>query len=281
MSKNISIKTSKGLSAFLALLAEESVTRARDDLRNGTYASEEEIFHRASGIERKTQGGLSKDLDRLSSSWGQEFRPQQAAEEADEDIFKKIGAGETGKSDKSDSKTKQKSTSSDDEPSTDEEEPDDDASSEDHDGDSSNDGEERISFTMIRDKLNTIRSGRSLRDKDIRGELKDYVTALDPDEKIALHAFLDGIGQILTAGIASEDADDPSEDPHDIEMTKNDNDDDGSQVISQPQEKKKTVTKKPVNRNKQRGLEDTSAPIQVGKKQATESLRRKIRELMG
>ena len=121
------------------------------------------------------------------------------------------------------------------------------------------------------------------RNKDIRAELKDYVTGLDTDERIALHAFLKGIGQILTAGIDSEQADEPSEDPHDIKMSRDDGSDSGGTTPrpKQKQKKKHGAVKKPVNRAKQRGLEDTSAPIQVGRKQATEGIRRRIRELMG
>ena len=36
------------------------------------------------------------------------------------------------------------------------------------------DGVEKVTFTMIKDKINTLRSGHSLRDEKVRGELKDY-----------------------------------------------------------------------------------------------------------
>jgi hypothetical protein len=127
---------------------------------------------------------------------------------------------------------------------------------------------------MIRDKLNTIRSGRSLRDADIRAELKSYITNLDSDERIALDAFLDGISQIITVGISSEDAEEPGDPPANIEMSRQGDEDEGGG-------EEKGVVKKPINRDRQRqGLEDTSAPIQVGQKQATESLRRKFRTMM-
>ena len=278
MSKAVKIRTASGLDSFLSLLAEESVVKARSDLRNGTYASEEEILQRAASDEKKAQGALSKDLDRLGGSWGSEFKPQQAHEEADEDLFKSIAASGTDDKKKDSEK---KNAASQEKP---EEEPDDKSAAADNDADNHGQvgGEERISFTMIRDELNTIRSGRSLRDKEIRAELKDYVTGLDAHERTALHAFLRGIGQILTAGIDSKQAEEPSDDPYDIEMNRSDDANADAQGGTTPRPKKKqaAVVKKPVNRAKQRGLEDTSAPIQVGRKQATEGIRRKIRELM-
>ncbi len=280
MSKNVKIRTAPGLDAFLTLLAEESVVKARSDLRNGTYASEEEILQRAAGDEKKAQGALSKNLDRLGGSWGSEYKPQQAHEEADDDIFKSIASSGSGGAKEDEKKPSKKKAAPEEKPETEPEEPAEDEAGDEETSDSGRvGGEERISFTMIRDELNTIRSGRSLRDKEIRAELKDYVTGLDTDERIALHAFLKGIGQILTAGIDSEQADEPSEEPHDIKMSR---DSDGDSGGSTPRPKKKQgAVKKPVNRAKQRGLEDTSAPIQVGRKQATESIRRRIRDLMG
>lgn len=127
---------------------------------------------------------------------------------------------------------------------------------------------EKITYTMIKDRLNTIRSGRSLRNKEIREELKDYFKNLDPSEQIALHAFLDGIAQVLTAGVDGSEAEDPSDPPHNVKMT-------SSPSKEKPDEKPK---KKPLGQKP--GAEDTAPPIDVGKKQQTEAIRRKIRELM-
>jgi len=264
------IITRQDLDEFLSLVAEESVVKARDDLRDGTYASEEEILQRAADGEKKSQSSMSKDLDRLANTWGTEYRPQQAADEADEDIFKAIAKGANSDPDASDSppdipKKPEKKDADE------EEKPEFGAKADDPDV-----AEGRISFTMIRDKLNTIRSGRSLRDKDIKAELKDYITNLDAEEKLALHTFLDGIGQILTAGIEGEEAAEPSEDPPGIEMKKMDEPETGEK------ERPAGRARKPVSRSRQRrGVEDTSAPIQVGRRQRTEALRRKVRELLG
>jgi len=273
MSNNasVNIKSQKDLEAFLAVLAEESITKARKDLRYGTYQSEEEALQNAANSEKRHQSKTSDNLDSLQRSWGAVTSPQ-LADEADDDVFAAIAkaAGEdSGEKKKKGGEDKKAKPTADAEP---EPEPEPEAEPQ------ASAPEENITFTMIRDKLNTIRSGRSLRDRDIKDELKSYVMKLDGDERGALHAFLDGIGQILTAGIESEEAQEPSDDPYDIEMEKREDGDDGEDAS--PTKSTKPV-KKPVNRKKQRGLEDTSAPIQVGKAAKTESIRRRVRELMG
>ena len=279
--EKVNIKTKEALDEFLNVLAEESVTKARRDLRYATYPSEEEKIMNAT-TEKRRQSDMSRDLESLRKSWGNPNNPQtpDGVDEDDEDVFAaiaKAAGDEPSKKKKKksadDSSTKEKDvddSEKESEPDSKEEpEPSDDAESAD------DQSVVNVTFTMIRDKLNTIRSGRSLRDRDIKDELKSYVMKLDGEERGALHAFLDGIGQILTAGIESEEAQEPSDDPYDIEMEKRD-----EPKVDEPKTTKKSV-KKPVDRKKQRSLEDTTAPIQVGKTAQTESFRRKIRELMG
>jgi hypothetical protein len=81
--------------------------------------------------------------------------------------------------------------------------------------------EERKPITVddIVDKLNIVRSGRSTKDLDVKRELDEYINQFDEDEKTALIAFLQGLGQILTSGVDSEDADDPM-DPYSLQIKK-------------------------------------------------------------
>jgi len=278
--EKVQIKSRKALDTFLSVLAEESVAKARRDVRYGTYQSEEERLMNSSRDEKDHQDHTADKLDALQKSWGAVTEPH-LADEADEDIFAAIAkaAGEDSGDDKKKKKGDGKKAGKQDDvdkkpPPTDDDT--DQAEPEAEPAEEPAPSEESVTFTMIRDKLNTIRSGRSLRDRDIKDELKSYVMKLDGEERGALHAFLDGIGQILTAGIDSEDAQEPSDDPYDIEMKKRD----GEDAEAEPTKSTKSV-KKPVDRKKQRGLEDTTAPIQVGKTAKTESIRRKIRELMG
>lgn len=81
--------------------------------------------------------------------------------------------------------------------------------------------EERKPITIddIVEKLNIVRSGRSTKDLDVKRELDEYINQFDEDEKTALIAFLQGLGQILTSGVDSADADNPM-DPYALQIKK-------------------------------------------------------------
>lgn len=78
---------------------------------------------------------------------------------------------------------------------------------------------EPITVDDIIEKLNIVRSGRSTKDADVKRELEEYVSQFDEDEKTALVAFLEGLGQILTSGVDSDDAADPR-DPYALQIQK-------------------------------------------------------------
>ena len=88
------------------------------------------------------------------------------------------------------------------------------------------------------EKLNLIRSGRSLKDKDINKALTDYFSNLDPAKKNQLFSFLSGLEDIIVGGEPAQTAEKPSE------------------VLKPTKETD----------------EDTSPPIKVGKKQTNETL---------
>lgn len=122
---------------------------------------------------------------------------------------------------------------------------------------------EDITFFKIRDELNTIRSGKSLKDKDLRSELEQYVDRLEGDEKRVLHTFLTAIGNIMTDVVSGTDAKDPSDPPTSLKVSKEKQaKTDDNEVDDQAPED-----------------EDTSPPIKVGVQQ-TEHLRQKIQKLM-
>lgn len=76
-----------------------------------------------------------------------------------------------------------------------------------------------ITVDDIIEKINTVRSGKSIKDDNVRRELDEYVNQFNEDEKTALLAFLEGLGQILTSGIDSADAADPA-DPYALQIKK-------------------------------------------------------------
>lgn len=79
-----------------------------------------------------------------------------------------------------------------------------------------------VKLSDVVDKLNIIRSGRSLKDSSVKQNMEKYVQGLSSTERVALLAFLKGIGQILTGEIPAQQAIDPTKDPADVHMHKND-----------------------------------------------------------
>lgn len=76
-----------------------------------------------------------------------------------------------------------------------------------------------ITVDDIIERLNIVRSGRSTKDVDVKRELEEYIAQFTEDEKTALLAFLEGLGQILTSGVESSAAVDP-QDPYAIQIKK-------------------------------------------------------------
>ena len=56
-----------------------------------------------------------------------------------------------------------------------------------------------ITITRVVDKLNSLRAGKSLKDKELKKELNDYFTKLNGNERVALYAFLTGLDKIMGA----------------------------------------------------------------------------------
>lgn len=127
-----------------------------------------------------------------------------------------------------------------------------------------------ISSKDIIEKLNTIRSGKSFKDKEISHQLEQYIESMKGAEKTALLAFLKGIAQITTGEISADNAVEPDEHPADVEMKKDHQQGDdtqtqksggnGKQVHVKPNVVRGASQKKDVQNSSQ---EDTSAPKKV------------------
>jgi len=59
--------------------------------------------------------------------------------------------------------------------------------------------------------INQIRSGRSLKDRDVRDNLDDYFNKLSPVERLALSEFLEGLSDVIVDGVPAADAESPDE----------------------------------------------------------------------
>lgn len=113
-----------------------------------------------------------------------------------------------------------------------------------------------VSTEDIVDKLNLIRSGKSLKDEEIAAKMDEYVKGLTKPERIALLSFLKGLTQIITGEIPADDAADPSDSDANISMEK----DKGSQKVTI----KPTVIKAPDVKSKSTpSAEDTSGPVPI------------------
>lgn len=74
--------------------------------------------------------------------------------------------------------------------------------------------------TFVR-KLNTLRSGRSIKkNPDLKQNLDDYFNNLDEGERTALVTFLDAIGKIIAADLQPAAVPDPSDPPASVKMTR-------------------------------------------------------------
>ena len=114
-----------------------------------------------------------------------------------------------------------------------------------------------INVESIIDKLNIIRSGKSLKEKESKNNLKDYFQKLNGAERIALFAFLSGLAKVL-GGEEGQDIKTPHHKPFNVDME---------------QEKK---TKKAVKGSKTTGAEDS--PIVVGESSNKRRILRKLRD---
>lgn len=79
-----------------------------------------------------------------------------------------------------------------------------------------------VSIDDIIEKLNSIRSGKSFKDPEIRKKLDEYFMSLKMPEKVALFAFLKGIAQILTGEIEPKQAIEPEDPAASVTMKKAD-----------------------------------------------------------
>lgn len=116
-----------------------------------------------------------------------------------------------------------------------------------------------INAQAIADKLNAIRAGKSLKDKDTMSSLKAYFEKLNGPERIALFAFLAGLEKVLSDG--SKDVKTPHSKPFNIDMDQ-----------EKPTEKKvqPAGTKNP-------SINDSAeTPIVVGERADTRSIKAKL-----
>lgn len=113
----------------------------------------------------------------------------------------------------------------------------------------------KVELEDVIDKLNVIRSGKSLKDEEVLAAMKKYLDDLDEAEKTALLSFLKGISEVMTAGVEGDKAFDPSDNPAKVKMEKKP----GFQKVTI----KPNIIKKPTSPEKVSSEEDTSPPVPI------------------
>lgn len=78
-----------------------------------------------------------------------------------------------------------------------------------------------VNAQSIADKINELRAGKSLKDKETMSALKSYFEKLNGPERIALFAFLSGLAKVLSD--QKGDVKTPHSKPFSIDMAKDDN----------------------------------------------------------
>jgi len=63
-----------------------------------------------------------------------------------------------------------------------------------------------MSFNDIKDQINNLRAGKSLKDEDIANQLEDYFKKLGQAEERSLFVFLSSLAAILTGGTEGDEA---------------------------------------------------------------------------
>ena len=155
----------------------------------------------------------------------------------------------------------------------------------------------KISPEGISGTLNLIRAGRSFKDADIAEQLRKYVETLSDAEQLALGTFLSAIRDIAV-GETAQEAPDPSDPKVDIDISSTGEEQgQAPEGEAPPQERpaEEPVTgeapprgEPAMKRPESEDLEDTEAPIQVGRTQQLAAhrerdmqFRQHIRELIG
>ncbi len=81
-------------------------------------------------------------------------------------------------------------------------------------------GIETPTYAKVIDKLNLMRSGKSVRDKEISAQVKKYFNSLSGPERTALFAYLDALTEIMSGGESASKVEDPSDDPYFVTTTR-------------------------------------------------------------
>jgi len=129
-----------------------------------------------------------------------------------------------------------------------------------------------VSFDGVVKAINSLRAGRSTKDKEIKEELLEYYERISEDERKVLYLFLRELSKILQGALDGGDAIDPSDPPFNIDIHAGGEDDSDDQP-----EVESDISGEETDRS---GEENTAPPIKVNERQELNEIRRKVQRLM-
>ena len=129
---------------------------------------------------------------------------------------------------------------------------------------------EQIDIDAVIDQLNSMRSGKSLKDEGVRKELSDYYEGLSAGEKKSMFAFLQGLSDIMSAGVPGADAPKPAT----YKIRTNSPDVDAEKKSDEEEVVAKATAK-------ETGEDEKITPIVVGERSNKNAELKRLRELMG
>ena len=135
----------------------------------------------------------------------------------------------------------------------------------------------------IIDKLNIIRSGKSLNDKDIRDAAKSFLAAMGPQQLKALFGVLQQMGQIVQPAVPPR-VQAPPEEPSAVrdarlQMLQQKSNETPTPAAAAPQPAPQQTVQQPQRKREKREEEDITPPIRVGAR-TSEATKRDMKLLL-
>ncbi len=131
------------------------------------------------------------------------------------------------------------------------------------------------SYQSVKNAINDIRAGKSLKTDDVDQNLSAYYERLTEEERLVLQTYLSAVSKIIGLTKKGDEAQDPGDPPVSITMTSADEEADQEAQDDLPAEEPPT--------GEEDETEDTTPPIQVSEHKnisADNIFRNKIRSLM-
>jgi hypothetical protein len=136
-----------------------------------------------------------------------------------------------------------------------------------------------VSFDSITRAINNLRSGKSLKNADVKKQASDYYDKLSDSERKALLVFLDSLSEIISGTLQGKDAQDPSEPPVSISF-KSDQSSEDQPTEPEEENEESSEAQSDEEPPPESEEEDTTPPIRVNESQDMEALRKKVRRMM-